>query len=137
MLADLSMTYGRARFDKPAKITGTGLRFEIDGTVDFASGTLANTMVVTLPLHASLPWYAAFLATTNPLAAAGVLFGQQVFKNPIKRLASGVYSVSGYYDDPEVVFVGNASTLAALPGTATVADDVDNASEAGTGELAE
>lgn len=137
VLADLSVTDGIARFDSPAKITGTGLRFEIDGTVDFASGTLANTMLVTLPLHASLPWYAAFLATSNPLAAVGFLFGQQVFKDPIKRLASGVYSVTGRYDDPDVAFVGNASTLAAVPGSLTAADNearTDAGDEDDTGE---
>ncbi|MDE0658885.1 MAG: DUF3971 domain-containing protein [Gammaproteobacteria bacterium] len=112
-LANLSVTDGRARFREPAKITGTGLRFDIDGSVDFASGALDYTMVVTPPLHASLPWYAAFVAASNPVLAAGVLFGQQVLKDPIKRLASVNVVVRGTYDDPEVVPVGNASALAA------------------------
>ena len=110
VLANLTVADGLARFDEPGKITGTGLRFEIEGTVDFASGALDNTMLVTLPLHTSLPWYAAFLASSNPLAAAGVLFGQQVFKDPIKRLSSFDIVVGGTYDDPEVVTVGNASS---------------------------
>ena len=112
-LAALSLTDGRARFDGPAKISGTGLDFAIDGTVDFASDTFDTTMVVTLPLHASLPWYAALLAVSNPLAAAGVLFGQQVLKDPIKRLSSVDVSVSGTFDDPQVVTMGSASELAA------------------------
>ena len=111
-LADLSVTDGRARFREPAKITGTGLRFEIDGSVDFRSGALDYAMVVTPTLHASLPWYAAFVAASNPVLAAGVLFGQQVLKDPIKRLASFNVVVRGPYDDPEVVLVGNSSALA-------------------------
>ena len=112
-LADLSLSDGRAQFDGPAKISGTGLDFAIEGTVDFASGTLDSTMVVTLPLDASLPWYAALLAASNPLAAAGVLFGQQVLKDPIKRLLSVDVGVSGTFDDPQVVTTSSASTLAA------------------------
>lgn len=142
-LANLSVTDGRARFEEPAKISGTGLRFEIDGAVDFASGALDYTMVVTLPLHASLPWYAAFLAASNPLAAAGVLFGQQVFKDPIKRLSSFDVVVKGTYDDPEVVLVGNSSTLAANTKDDLIGDDADAAREesdgtrSGPGELSE
>ena len=105
-IADLAVTDGRARFVEPAKITGTGLRFEIEGTVDFASGILDNQLVVTLPVHASLPWWAAYLAFSNPAAAAGVLFGQQVLKDPIKRLSSVAYRVTGPYDDPVVELVG-------------------------------
>ena len=122
-LANLSVTDGRARFDGPAKITGTGLRFDIDGSVDFASGALDYTMVVTPTLHASLPWYAAIVAASNPVLAAGVLFGQQVFKDPIKRLASFDVVVKGTYDDPEVVLVGNASALAAVSEDNVIAGD--------------
>ena len=128
-LAKLSVTEGRARFDGPAKITGTGLRFDIDGAVDFASGALDYTMVVTLPLHASLPWYAAFLAASNPLAAAGVLFGQQVLKDPIKRLSSVDVVVKGTYDDPEVMLVSNSSALAATAEDNVIADDANAAPE--------
>ena len=140
-LATLSVSDGRARFDGPAKISGTGLRFDIDGSVDFASGALDYTMLVTWPLHASLPWYAAFLAASNPLAAAGVLFGQQVLKDPIKRLSSLDVVVKGTYDDPEVVLV-NSSVLTAAPGDDGSADDAAadrgrSAAELGEGETEE
>ena len=130
VLADLTVTDGLARLDGPAKITGTGLRFEIEGTVDFASGALDNTMVVTLPLHASLPWYAAFLLTSNPLAAAGVLFGQQVLKDPIKRLSSIDVIVGGTYDDPQVVTVGSAAARDTGDATAGGDSEVDSAGTA-------
>lgn len=142
-LAKLSVTDGRARFDGPAKITGTGLRFDIDGTVDFASGELDYAMVVTPALDASLPWGIAFLAMSNPLAAAGVLAGQQVLKDPIRRLVSFDVVVGGTYDDPEVVVVGNAEALAAASGDEATTDhaEVDrgqaetaNAEQGGTEE---
>lgn len=126
-LANLSVADGLARFDGPAKITGTGLRFDIEGTVDFASGALDYTMVVTPTLGASLPWYAAFLAASNPLMAAGVLFGQQVLKDPIRRLVNSEVVVRGTYDDPEVVVVGTASALAAATEDNVTVGDVDAA----------
>lgn len=105
VVAPLALVDGRAWFTEPARIKGTGLRFEISGEVDLASGVLDNEMVVTLPLHASLPWYAAVLAMSNPAAAAGVLVGREVFRNPIERLSSGMYRVSGTFDEPDVQFV--------------------------------
>lgn len=140
-LANLTVTDGRARFDGPAKITGTGVRFDIDGTVDFASGALDYAMAVTPAFYASLPWGIAILATTNPLAAAGVLFGQQVLKDPIKRLTSFDVVVRGTYDDPEVVVVGNAAAAASGDDLTTGEADVDrgqaeiaNAEQGGTEE---
>ena len=62
-------------------------------------------MIVTLPLHESLPWYAAFIALANPPGAVGVLVGRQLLKDEIKRLTSGKYRISGTYDEPNVEFV--------------------------------
>ena len=106
VLAELAVADGLARFAKPAEIVGTGSSFLITGSVDLDSGALDNEMIVTLPLHNSLPWYAAFLALTNPASAAGVLVGRQVFKDQLKRLSSGKYRVRGTYHEPEVAFVG-------------------------------
>lgn len=105
VVAPLTLVDGRARFPEPAKIKGTGPRFEISGNVDLVTGALDNEMVVTLPLQASLPWYAAVLALSNPAAAAGVLVGRRVFRNPIESLSSGTFHVSGTYDDPQVELV--------------------------------
>ena len=105
--AELTVDDGLASFTKPAEIVGTGSSFQLGGTVDLDSGDLNNEMVVTLPfLRSNLPWYAAFLAFSNPTSAAGVWIGQQVLKNQINRLSSGKYHIGGTYDEPEVDFVG-------------------------------
>lgn len=105
--ADLTVDDGLARFERPAEITGTGSSFQLAGTVDLDSGALDNDMVVTLPfLNSNLPWYAAFLALSNPAGAAGVLLGRQVLKDQINRLSSGRYRIGGTYEAPEVEFVG-------------------------------
>ena len=105
--AELAVDDGLASFTKPAEIVGTGSSFLLGGTVDLDSGSLNNEMVVTLPfLRSNLPWYAAFLAFSNPTGAAGVWIGQQVLKNQINRLSSGKYHIGGTYDEPKVEFLG-------------------------------
>ena len=106
VVAEVSVDDGLARFTKAGEIVGTGSSFQVAGTVDLDSGALDNEMVVTLPLHSSLPWYAAFLALSNPAGAAAVVVGRQVFKDQIRRLTSGKYTIRGTFDEPEVEFVG-------------------------------
>ena len=103
--ADLAVVDGQARFVEPARIIGTGARFLISGDAHLGSGALDLDMIATLPLHNSLPWYAAFLALANPASAVGVVVGHQMFKNQLETLTSGRYRVGGTYDDPEVEFV--------------------------------
>lgn len=106
VIAELAVDDGLARFTKAAEIVGTGSSFRLAGTVDLDSGALDNEMVVTLPVHNSLPWAATFLALSNPAGAAAVVVGRQVFKDQIRRLTSGKYRIRGTYDEPEVEFEG-------------------------------
>ena len=101
----LALDGGLARFEQPASIAGTGSSFRINGTVNLDTGDLDNEMIVTLPLHQSLPWYAAFIALANPAGAVGVLVGGQLLREPLSRLTSGKYRIGGTYDEPEVDFV--------------------------------
>lgn len=106
VLANLTVDDGLAKFASPGKITGTGSTFLITGTVDLDQGDLNNELVATLPLlNSNLPWYAAFLAFSNPASAAGVWLGREVFKNQIKRLSSTKYRIGGTYHEPEVELV--------------------------------
>ena len=97
---------GVLRFEEPLEIQGPSSEFRIYGTVDFHDGALDNEMVVTLPLSSSLPWYAVWLASTNPATAAGVLLGREVFKRQIEALSSARYRVTGTIDEPKPSFVG-------------------------------
>ena len=101
----LALDDGLVHFEEPASIAGTGSSFRINGTVDLDTGELDNEMIVTLPLHQSLPWYAAFIALANPAGAVGVLVGGQLLREPLSRLTSGKYRIGGTYDEPEVDFV--------------------------------
>ncbi|MCY3813659.1 MAG: DUF3971 domain-containing protein [Gammaproteobacteria bacterium] len=122
VIAELTVDDGLARFTKAAEIVGTGSSFRLAGTVDLDSGALDNEMVVTLPVHASLPWAAGFLALSNPAGAAAVVVGRQVFKDQIRRLTSGKYRITGTYEEPEVAFEGvfadHADVAAGVDGSA-------------------
>ncbi len=96
---------GVLSFVEPMEIHGPGSDFRINGTVDLADGTLNNEMIVTLPLSSSLPWYAAWLATTEPVSAVGVLVGRQIFKEQIKTLSSAKYRITGTIEEPNPEFV--------------------------------
>ena len=125
VLAELTVDDGLARFTKAAEIVGTGSSFRVAGSVDLDSGALDNEMVVTLPLHSSLPWYAVAVLLSNPASAAtaaAVVLGRQVFKDQLRRLTSGKYRIRGTYDEPEVEFVG------------IFVDDVEVVPDAGLGE---
>ena len=96
---------GVLSFIEPMEIHGPGSDFRINGTVDLADGTLNNEMIVTLPLSSSLPWYAVWLATTEPVSAVGVLVGREIFKEQIKTLSSARYRITGTIEEPNPEFV--------------------------------
>ena len=104
--ASTSLDRGVLHFEEPLEIQGPSSEFRIYGTVDFHDGALDNEMVVTLPLSSSLPWYAFWLASTNPATAAGVLLGREVFKRQIEALSSARYRVTGTLEEPKPSFVG-------------------------------
>ena len=96
---------GVLSFTEPMEIHGPGSDFRINGTVDLADGTLNNEMIVTLPLSSSLPWYAVWLATTEPVTAVGVMVGREIFKEQIKTLSSAKYRITGTIEEPNPEFV--------------------------------
>ena len=126
----LALDDGLAHFEQPATIAGSGSSFRINGTVNFDTGALDNEMIVTLPLHQSLPWYAAFIALANPAGAVGVLVGGQLLAEPLSRLTSGKYRIRGTYEEPEVDFVSIFAED--IEGTAAPAD-----ARAGDGQATE
>lgn len=83
-------------------VRGASSGFSFSGASDIASRSLEGELVATLPLADNLPWVAA-LAAGLPVAA-GVFVVSKVFEKQVNRLSSGVYRVSGSWDDPEVSF---------------------------------
>ena len=93
-------------FNEPMTIDGPGCEFQINGTVNIDSGELDNEMIVTIPLHKSLPWYAAYVTFANPALGIGLFITTQGFTNVVfEPLTSGRYEVGGTLEDPNIRFV--------------------------------
>ena len=96
---------GLASVQESVVIEGSSSRITLGGNFDMNSGILDNDMIVTLPVDRALPWYAAYSAIAGgPLAGAGVMIAQQVFKNQINQMTSVKYKISGTLEDPDIDF---------------------------------
>jgi uncharacterized protein YhdP len=83
-------------------VEGSSSTFVVSGLSDVASQTLDAELVATLPVANNLPWVAA-LAAGLPVAA-GVFVVSKVFEKQVNRLSSGIYSIKGTWDDPQINF---------------------------------
>ena len=87
-------------------VNGASSGFRFTGLVDLDNApepqTVDGELVVTLQVAKNLPWVAA-LAAGLPVAA-GVFVVSKVFEKQVNRFSSGVYSITGNLDDPEVAF---------------------------------
>jgi uncharacterized protein (TIGR02099 family) len=83
-------------------VQGSSSAFVVSGLTDIGSKSLDGELVATLPVANNLPWVAA-LAGGLPVAA-GVFVVSKVFEKQVNRLSSGVYSIEGTWDDPQINF---------------------------------
>ena len=83
-------------------IEGSGGYFTFVSDIDLVAESIDGELVVTLPLVDNIPWVAA-LAGGLPVAAGTYLFSK-IFEDQVNRMSSGVYSVGGTLDAPEVIF---------------------------------
>lgn len=83
-------------------VKGKSSGFSFSGISDVASRSLDGELVATLPVANNLPWVAA-LAGGLPIAA-GVFVVSKVFEKQVNRLSSGVYSIGGTWDEPQISF---------------------------------
>ncbi|MFT5709963.1 MAG: hypothetical protein ACI8QT_000650 [Halioglobus sp.] len=85
------------------EVDGRTSSFQFSGVADAASETLEGQLAVTLPVANNLPWIVAL--TAGPAVAAGVFVVSKVFEKQVNRFSSGVYQVSGPWDDPKLDFI--------------------------------
>lgn len=97
--ASSELVFNRGQLRIPAlTLDGSASTFRFSGTTNLAA--IDGELVVTLPVANNLPWVAA-LAAGLPVAA-GVFVVSKVFEKQVERMSSGVYSVSGPVDSPQV-----------------------------------
>ena len=96
---------GRLKTQGPVVVQGPSSRFQLVAEVDLESYALAGDLVVTLPVGNNLPWAAAYAALlANPIAGAGVLVAERLFRDQIDRFSSARYLLGGQVDAPELTF---------------------------------
>lgn len=116
-----SLAEGRLQTQDPVVVQGPSSRFQLVAEVDLESYALAGDLVVTLPVGNNLPWAAAYAALlANPIAGAGVLVAERLFRDQIDRFSSARYLLGGKVDAPELTFdsifeVESAQPAAAAP----------------------
>lgn len=99
---DLSLDGQRVVINKFAIRNGGG-SLDLGGNFDVTNEVIDAELTVTLPLVENIPWVAA-LAGGLPIAA-GAYLASRIFEDQVTRLSSGVYSVTGPANTPEVKFI--------------------------------
>ena len=115
---DVRILNGLMRSDN-LRIAGPSAHVVISGETDIAHETQRLKMLVQPSLSASLSVGAAALLLANPIVGAavgaGTLLAQKVLKDPIEKMFSYEYAVSGSWSDPVVDRVGGVGHAAPPP----------------------
>lgn len=96
-----SISNGRVTLDPELQIVGPSGAFTLTGTTDMTQRQLDMQLVVVLPLTQNLPLAALLMGAGAPIGGALFVL-DKVLGDPLSKLASATYSVTGTWDDPEV-----------------------------------
>ena len=91
--------------NEPMEVDGPATDLRITGSVDTRSGVVDSDMKVTIQLHKGFQAAAAYLGATNPPAVLGWLIGSAIMTDPIRRLFTANYEITGTIENPEFVRV--------------------------------
>jgi uncharacterized protein YhdP len=104
------------------RLVGPAAAVNIAGDVDLAGETQQLKVRVQPSLSTGVSAGAAALFIANPLigaaVGAGTLLAQKMLNNPLDKLFSYEYAVSGSWDDPVVTRAGAGASAAAQSGAA-------------------
>ena len=88
-------------FTENFSVTGPAAEVKMAGDVSLSTERVHLTMTVIPRLDESVA-VGAGLATLNPVVALAVYLGQKVLQNPVEKIFSYRYVVSGTWDNPQV-----------------------------------
>jgi len=97
--ANLSVKKGLMRTTEPLRIKGPAAQIEMQGETDLKNET-QDLQVVVRPEIGNVA--VVGVALVNPLAGAAALLANSVLPNPLNRLFSYRYHVTGSWSDPKV-----------------------------------
>ncbi|HEY9120856.1 MAG TPA: AsmA-like C-terminal region-containing protein, partial [Marinobacter sp.] len=96
-----TMNTGLLTLDPELQVVGPSGAFKLTGTSNMIEETLDMRMVVVLPLTQNLPLAALLMGAGAPIGGALFVL-DKVLGDPLSKLTSATYSVSGSWDEPEV-----------------------------------
>ncbi|MCG2582508.1 MAG: hypothetical protein KA296_16670, partial [Marinobacter sp.] len=95
------ITEGLLSWDPELQVVGPSGAFKLSGTTDMAEETLDMRLVVVLPLTQNLPLAALLMGAGAPIGGALFVL-DKVLGDPLSKLTSATYSVTGSWDNPAV-----------------------------------
>ena len=87
--------------DPELQLAGPSGAFKLSGTTDIAQETLDMRLVVVLPVTQNLPLAAVLLGAGAPIGGALFVL-DKLLGDPLSRLTSATYDVTGSWSDPQV-----------------------------------
>ncbi|KAA1176351.1 hypothetical protein FWJ25_04260 [Marinobacter salinexigens] len=92
---------GLVSLDPEVQVVGPSGAFKLSGVTDISTETLDMRLVVVLPLTQNLPLAALLMGAGAPIGGALFVL-DKILGDPLSRLTSATYSVTGSWDDPLV-----------------------------------
>ncbi|WP_417513556.1 YhdP family protein [Marinobacter sp.] len=92
---------GLLTMDPELQIVGPSLAFKLSGNTDLAEEVLDMRLVVVLPLTQNLPLAALLMGASAPIGGALFVL-DKVLGDPLSKLTSATYNVTGTWDEPKV-----------------------------------
>ncbi len=92
---------GLVTLDPELQVVGPSGAFKLSGTTDLSEERLDMRLVVVLPLTQNLPLAALLMGAGAPIGGALFVL-DKVLGDPLSKLTSATYSVTGTWDNPEV-----------------------------------
>ncbi|WP_368502305.1 YhdP family protein [Marinobacter sp. 1_MG-2023] len=92
---------GLLTMDPELQVVGPSLAFKLSGNTDLANEALDMRLVVVLPLTQNLPLAALLMGASAPIGGALFVL-DKVLGDPLSKLTSATYNVTGTWDEPKV-----------------------------------
>lgn len=100
-----TITDGLLTWNPELQVVGPSGAFELSGTTNMAEESLNMKLVVVLPLTQNLPLAALLLGAGAPIGGALFVL-DKILGDPLSKLTSATYSVTGSWSEPEVDLQG-------------------------------
>jgi len=99
------ITNGLLTLDPELQLVGPSGAFKLNGTTNMAEENLSMRLVVVLPVTQNLPLAAILMGASAPIGGALFVL-DKILGDPLSKLTSATYSVTGSWDEPEVELRG-------------------------------